>query len=97
MKKEWCWAQERGLPKPDLVLFLELPLEKAAKRNGYGNEQYENHDFQKKVLKNYQEMVDSSWRVSIENKRIEYRVSLLFTHIKNCKREFVFLFYSELL
>lgn len=65
MKEDWCWTQERGLPKPDLVLFLQLPLEKAANRNGYGDEQYENYDFQKKVLKKYNKMVDSSWKVSL--------------------------------
>ena len=76
MKEDWCWAQERGLPKPDLVLFLELPLEKAARRNGYGNEQYENYDFQKKVLKNYNKMMDSTWRVSMSNPTIGSRDKL---------------------
>lgn len=64
MKEDWCWAQEQGLPKPDLVLFLQLPLEKAARRDGYGDEKYENFSFQKKVLKNYYKMMDSSWKVS---------------------------------
>lgn len=63
MKEDWCWEQERGLLKPDLVLFLQLPLEKAARRDGYGNEKYENYDFQKKVFNNYQKMMDSSWQV----------------------------------
>lgn len=63
MNEDWCWEQERGLPKPDLVLFLHLPLDKACKRHGYGNERYEDYNFQKKVFKNYEKMMDSSWQV----------------------------------
>lgn len=54
---------EKGLPKPDLVLLLRMPLEKAAERNEYGNELYERIDFQRKVLREYENMVDSSWQV----------------------------------
>lgn len=46
---EWCWNPEIGLPQPDLVLFLDISTEDAAKRGGYGAERYEKVEMQKKV------------------------------------------------
>ena len=46
---EWCWNPEIGLPQPDLVLFLDISTEDAAKRGGYGEERYEKVDMQVKV------------------------------------------------
>lgn len=46
---EWCWNPEVGLPKPDLVLFLDIASEDAAKRGGYGEERYEQQDMQVRV------------------------------------------------
>lgn len=46
---EWCWNPEIGLPQPDLVLFLDISTEDAAKRGGYGEERYEKVEMQTKV------------------------------------------------
>lgn len=46
---EWCWNPDIGLPQPDLVLFLDISSEDAAKRGGYGEERYEKQDMQVKV------------------------------------------------
>lgn len=46
---EWCWNPDIGLPQPDLVLFLDISTEDAAKRGGYGEERYEKQDMQVKV------------------------------------------------
>ena len=43
---EWCRQPDRGLPKPDMVLFLDVSAEEAKKRGGYGDERYEKEDFQ---------------------------------------------------
>lgn len=60
---EWCKAPEVGLLAPDIVLYLDIPPEKAAERGGYGGERYEQLEFQKKVAKCYQALCDSSWKV----------------------------------
>ncbi|EXC25420.1 Thymidylate kinase [Morus notabilis] len=60
---DWCKAPEIGLLAPDLVLYLEIPPEKAAERGGYGGERYEHLEFQKKVSKSYQALHDASWKV----------------------------------
>lgn len=46
---DWCWNPEIGLPQPDLVLFLDISTEDAAKRGGYGEERYEKVEMQHKV------------------------------------------------
>ncbi|KAK7472406.1 Thymidylate kinase [Stygiomarasmius scandens] len=46
---EWCRAPDISLPSPDLVLFLDIPPEKAKERGGYGEERYEKEEMQKKV------------------------------------------------
>ncbi len=38
-----------NLPRPDLVIFLDLNPDEAVKRGGYGDEAYEKRDFQQAV------------------------------------------------
>jgi len=45
----WCQAPDSGLPAPDLVLFLDIGPEAAAKRGGYGEERYERREMQERV------------------------------------------------
>ncbi|XP_057492166.1 thymidylate kinase-like [Actinidia eriantha] len=59
---EWCKAPEIGLLAPDLVLYLDIPPEKAAERGGYGGERYEQLEFQRKVAHSYQILRDGSWK-----------------------------------
>lgn len=60
---EWCKAPENGLLAPDLVLYLDIPPEKAADRGGYGGERYEQLEFQQEVSKRYQILRDATWRI----------------------------------
>lgn len=46
---EWCQAPDAGLPMPDVVLFMDIPLEKAAARGGFGGERYETPEMQAAV------------------------------------------------
>lgn len=39
---DWCKAPEKGLLKPDLVLFLQLSTAAIEKRGGFGDERYAN-------------------------------------------------------
>ena len=45
----WCRAPDIGLPQPDLVLFLDISIEAARERGGYGGERYEKEELQKRV------------------------------------------------
>ena len=45
----WAQAPERGLPRPDLVVFLDLTPEEASRRGGWGGEVYEKAEMQRRV------------------------------------------------
>lgn len=61
----WCKAPDHGLPRPDLVIFLDVPDEGAACRDGYGQERYEQVDFQLKVRTAYEQLQDDTWIVRL--------------------------------
>ena len=46
---QWARQCEVGLPRPDLVVFLDLEPEDAEKRGGFGAEKYEKKIFQDRV------------------------------------------------
>ncbi|KAI0895990.1 thymidylate kinase-domain-containing protein [Annulohypoxylon nitens] len=45
----WAKAPEIGLPRPDMVLFLDLEEEVARERGGWGGEVYEKGEMQRRV------------------------------------------------
>ena len=59
---DWCKAPDAGLPAPDVVVFLEIPPEKAEARAGFGNERYEVSDMQVRVAANFNQLVTPCWR-----------------------------------
>ena len=63
LDRAWCMEADKGLPKPDLVIWLRLPPEEAAKRGDYGQERYEKLDFQLKVDRAFSELKDQTWLV----------------------------------
>jgi len=58
----WCKAPDAGLPAPDVVVFLEIPPDKAEAREGFGNERYEVSDMQIRVAANFNELLTPCWR-----------------------------------
>ena len=46
---EWCTAADRGLIKPDMVIYVDLSAQEITKRSGFGDERYEKFEFQSKV------------------------------------------------
>ena len=66
----WCKGVEAGrLPAPDVVFFLNLPVEQASKRSDYGNEIYETKPMQHAVLDAYQKLRDGENWVEIDARR----------------------------
>ncbi|GAX72782.1 hypothetical protein CEUSTIGMA_g238.t1 [Chlamydomonas eustigma] len=61
MDQQWCMMPERGLPEPDLVLYMRVSPEVAASRGGYGEERYEKAEFQKKVAANFDMLKGKNW------------------------------------
>jgi dTMP kinase len=55
---QWARDPEVGLPRPDLVLFLDISPEEAAKRGGYGVEKYEKKEMQDRVREMFKTMIE---------------------------------------
>lgn len=69
LSMDWCKSADSGLPKPDVVVFLNIVAESTAKRAEFGNEIYEKVDFQKKVYENYLKLVEEKNWVLVEADR----------------------------
>ncbi|XP_036245080.1 thymidylate kinase isoform X2 [Molothrus ater] len=71
---DWCKQPDVGLPKPDLILFLQLNPEAAAERGNFGQERYETSSFQKKVLQCFYSLMEDktlNWKTVDASKSIE--------------------------
>ena len=58
---------DTGLPKPDLVFYMQADPEILAKRGNYGEERYEKIEFQKKVKQHFEEIFESQDNVEFIN------------------------------
>ncbi|KAL1928761.1 hypothetical protein VTP01DRAFT_2547 [Rhizomucor pusillus] len=68
---EWCKNPDRGLLQPDLVLFLDLPIEEAQKRGGFGDERYETLELQTKVRSKFLELREYPWKTIQASKSMD--------------------------
>ncbi|XP_048200307.1 thymidylate kinase isoform X1 [Perognathus longimembris pacificus] len=71
---EWCKQPDVGLPKPDLILFLQLQLVDAAARGEFGQERYENGASQERALQCFHQLMRDTtlnWKVVDASKSIE--------------------------
>ncbi|KAJ1965538.1 hypothetical protein IWQ62_002643 [Dispira parvispora] len=58
---EWCKHPDRGLLRPDLTLFLDMPIEESMKRGGFGEERYEKLTIQTKVRELFLQLREPTW------------------------------------
>jgi dTMP kinase len=88
---EWAWQPEVGLPRPDLLLFLSISSEEAAKRGGYGEERYETDAMQAKVRRLFESLLSMNHGHQIHN--IDAGASIaevaqkMLAHIRNVLSE----------
>ncbi|KAI8056325.1 thymidylate kinase-like protein [Gilbertella persicaria] len=59
----WCRHPDVGLLTPDIVLFLDLNIDEAEKRGGFGQERYEKRELQVKVRKEFFKLKDNTWKL----------------------------------
>jgi len=87
---EWLYAPDKGLPKPDLTLFLTLDLDQIGDRKGWGEERYEMTEFQSKVKECFLQVLSQDSIISnenvvlvdVNNKLIEQVTELLWNKIQ---------------
>lgn len=53
---DWCKQTDVGLPKADLVCFMDTKIEDLEKRDNFGDERYETSEFQKNVYANFKKL-----------------------------------------
>nr|XP_045367443.1 thymidylate kinase isoform X3 [Camelus bactrianus] len=71
---DWCKQPDVGLPKPDLVVFLQLRLAEAAARSEFGQERYEDRAFQEQVLRRFHQLqgdTSLNWKMVDASRSIE--------------------------
>ncbi|KAK6514043.1 hypothetical protein TWF506_008470 [Arthrobotrys conoides] len=52
----WCKSPDIGLPRPDIIIFLNISQEDAERRDGFGDERYEKREMQEKVRGLFEEL-----------------------------------------
>ena len=68
----WCESSDMGLLQPDVVFYLDLPIEEASKRGEYGEEIFENEVFQRKVQEAYTKyVITSDWIILDATQNVE--------------------------
>uniref|UniRef100_UPI0037E776C7 thymidylate kinase n=1 Tax=Semicossyphus pulcher TaxID=241346 RepID=UPI0037E776C7 len=83
---EWCRNPDVGLPKPDLVMFLQLSLGEAALRGQYGEERYETSAFQKTVQQKFEHLMKDpsvNWQVIDASQSVDDVHGDITTHSLN--------------
>jgi len=84
---EWCKNPDRGLPNPDLVVYMEMPIEEASKRGQYGQERYENESFQRIVKQRYESLKEPSWLIVNAGQSIEEVHSIIHSAVLRVIKE----------
>ena len=79
----WCKQPDVGLPKPDMVCFLDVSEEVAMKRADFGGERYELTDMQRRVRENYVHLTDASWVTVSADGTMEEVGDNLYKLVKN--------------
>lgn len=83
---DWCMKPDVGLPKPDLVMFLQLSPAEAALRGEFGEERYETGVFQRAVQQRFEELRKDpsvNWQVIDASQSVEDVHENITTHSLN--------------
>ncbi|CAG8689976.1 1435_t:CDS:2, partial [Cetraspora pellucida] len=59
----WCKTSYIGLPSPDIIFFMDMPLEESVKRDGYGSERFDKIEIQEKAKNAYLSMTGPEWKI----------------------------------
>lgn len=65
--ESWCREPEKGLLKPDCVIFLASDINMIENRKDFGQEVYETSEFQASVRNIYLKMKEDDWNVSTDS------------------------------
>ncbi|XP_063699409.1 uncharacterized protein LOC134830003 [Culicoides brevitarsis] len=78
---EWCKAPEIGLMKPDLVVYMTLPLKEIVSRGGFGKERYEIPEFQRRVGATFKKLFDPTYWKEVDASPKPEELQITLTNI----------------
>lgn len=62
---EWCAMSDSRLPRPDLTVFIDVPMDEICRRKGFGEEVHDNLLFLKKVHSSYMRLLEKEENVLV--------------------------------
>lgn len=84
---EWCRAADKQLPKPDIIFFVKLDPSLAAKRSGFGEERFDQVEFQEKVYDAFDQLIkrtsDDNWVILDGSKSLEGILNDAITYVNS--------------
>jgi dTMP kinase len=84
---EWCKAADLQLPKPDIIFFVKLDPDVAAKRAGFGEERFERVEFQEKVSNAFNKLIketcNDNWVIFDGSKSTEELLKEAISYIQS--------------
>ncbi|KAI9259875.1 deoxythymidylate kinase-like protein [Sporodiniella umbellata] len=83
----WCQYPDKGLISPDLVLFLDLSIQEAEKRGGFGQERYEKRDLQIKVRHQFDLLKDTQWKWIDASQSLEQVEKNVLNHVQTARQK----------
>eukprot|EP00922_Rhytidocystis_sp_ex-Travisia-forbesii_P057754 GHVS01085471.1.p1 GENE.GHVS01085471.1~~GHVS01085471.1.p1 ORF type:complete len:109 (+),score=12.28 GHVS01085471.1:86-412(+) len=84
LSRSWCVSADTGLVAPDVVIYLDLPPQKALERSEYGEEIYEKVSIQGKVYSAYEQFSSLPYWTSFDASLNEQDLSdMIFAKISN--------------
>lgn len=93
MSLKWCMSPEHGLPRPDIVFYLEAEADALLSRGNYGEERYEKKEFQTKVAQIYETVyekekaywhkIDAKQSQDVIHKEIQEKCCKMLTNLAN--------------
>ncbi|KAI8980274.1 thymidylate kinase-like protein [Pilobolus umbonatus] len=83
---EWCRHPDIGLLTPDLVLFLDLSIDEAEKRGGFGDERYEKRELQMKVRDKFMKLKDERWKFIDASQSMDKVEQDIWHQVNTCKK-----------
>ena len=68
---ESCKKPDTGLPRPDLVAYLNIDDENQIHRGEWGQERFEKQEVQRKVAANFRILKEDNWEIIDANQDVE--------------------------
>jgi dTMP kinase len=97
---KWCTSSDRGLPSPDLVIYLDVLPTVQEQRSQWGEERFEHTEMQRKARLNFLELAQTNtWNLfNADRNKDELHRDILdrvLGVVRDCKNKPISLLYES--